>query len=201
VPTYKQRPIPKKEAENLPFYRPIDNLAFQAVENRKKIIPLLVLAVLGLALFGGFKAYSAHYENKASQLLDRGENEVLAKEFGRSRAARVARLKLGKLALDTKEYDRAIGWYAPVVDDKGAPALLRVTAQQNLALAYFKKGDSAKAIELLNKTARDPENSSDDYTQLLVAYVQEAGGHKDQALGIYKRLEPETQSTSLPPSH
>jgi predicted negative regulator of RcsB-dependent stress response len=227
MPTYKQRPISKKQKNaNLPFYRPIDHLAFKAMENRRKLAPFLIAGVLAFTLFGGFKAYSVHYEEKASRLLNEGQDEVLAKEYRRSKAAKIARMKLGKRSLDAKEYDRAVDWYGPVASDASAPALLRVAAQQNLAFAYLKKGDAAKALEWLDKASKDPQNSSDDYTQLLIARVHEISGevsgesvHKDKALMIYKTLsegsrEPavqeeaqarkkwlsETKPTSLPSS-
>jgi tetratricopeptide (TPR) repeat protein len=195
MPTYKQLPLPKKDqGANLPFYRPIDHLAFQVVEHRRKILPYVVVAVLAFALFGGFRAYSAHYEGNASQLLSAGQAEAVVKDYGRSKAARIARLKLGKTALDAKEYDRAIDWFTPVAGDQRAPALLRVSAQQNLAFAYLKKNDAAKALGFLEAAAKDPQNSSNDYTQLLIAYALESegssgtAGSKDKALVIYKTL-------------
>jgi len=198
VPTYKQRPISKKERdEKLPLYRPIDGLAFQVAKNRKKLVPYVILAVVAFALFGGFKAYTVHYEGKASGLLDQGRLEVVAKDYGRSKAAKVARIRLGKLALDDKEYDRAIDWYGPVAADKSTSTLLRITAKQNLALAYLKKSDAAKSIALLDEAAKDPANASDDYTQLLLAYAQETSGHKDKALQIYKTLADGSKEASV----
>jgi hypothetical protein len=188
MPTYKQRPHSKKQAESLPFYRPIDRLAFQVMRHRKKLAPFLIAVALVLGLLGAFKIYAAHYEDKASALLNRGELEALAKDYGRSKAAKIARVKLGKLSLDAKEYDRAIDWYAPVASDSSAPALLRIGAQQNLALAHLKKEDAAKAVEILRNAAKDPENASADYTELLLARTQEVGGHKDKALEIYRAL-------------
>lgn len=221
MPTYKQRPKAKKKTENLPLYRPIDRLALVVMENRKKLAPIVIAALVALAAFGGFKLYAAHYEGQASDLLNQGELEALTKDYGRSKAAQVARIKLGKTALDAKDYDRAITWYGPVASNASAPALLKIGAQQNLALAYLKKGDAAKAEDILAQAARDPQNVSSDYTELLLARTQEMGGHKDKALMIYrtlaegakeasvkaeaqerkKWLEPETQPVSLPPSH
>ncbi len=220
MPTYKQRPHVRKSDAPLPLYRPIDRLAIRAVESRKKIAPFAVAAVVLLVLFGAFKAYSSYYEGQASSLLNRNELEVLAKDYGRSRASKVARIKLGKTALDAKEYDRAIDWYAPLAADNAAPALLRVAAAQNLALAHLKKGEPTKGLEILDRTARDPQNANADYTQLLLARTQEMGGNKDKALEIYrtlaegakeatvkleaqerkKWLEPETQPAAPSPS-
>lgn len=221
MPTYKQRPKSKKKSENLPLYRPIDRLALVVMENRKKLAPILVTVLIALIAFGGFKLYSAHSESLASDLLNRDQLESVVKDYGRSKAAQVARIKLGKTALDAKDYDRAIAFYGPVAANTSAPSLLKIGAQQNLALAYLKKGDAAKAEDILAQTAKDPQNVSSDYTELLLARTQEIGGHKDKALMIYrtlaegakeasvkaeaqerkKWLEPETQPVSLPPSH
>jgi predicted negative regulator of RcsB-dependent stress response len=198
MPTYKQRPVSKKEREEkLPLYRPIDSLAFQVAENRKKLLPFVLLAVVAFALFGGFKAYKAHFESKASELLEKNELEAVARDYGNSKAAQVARIRLGKSAMDAKEFDRAVDWYAPVASDTSAPALLRIAAKQNLALAYLKKGDAAKAAALLDDASEDPANSSNDYTKLLLAYVQETSGHKDKALEIYKILADGSKEASV----
>ncbi|HEX5038311.1 MAG TPA: hypothetical protein VFX30_14235 [bacterium] len=198
MPTYKQRPVSRKERdEKLPLYRPIDGLALQVAENRKKLAPYILLVVVAFALFGVYKAYGAHYESKASGLLERGELETVAKEYGRSKAAQVARVRLGKQAMDAKEYDRAADWYGPVASNASAPALLRITAKQNLALAYLKKGEAAKAVGLLDDASKDPANVSADYTQLLLAYAQETSGHKDKALEIYKTLADGSKEASV----
>lgn len=188
MPTYKQRPHPKKKAEDLPLYRPMDRVALKIVENRGKIIPFVVAGLLILLLFAGYKAYSAHYENKAAALLNANEIERLAKDYERSKAAKIARLKLGKMALDTGEYDRAAAWYEPVASDPKAPAILRAAARQNLALSFLKKGDPAKAVEILENAANDPKNANGDYARLLLARVHETTGNKDKALEIYRSL-------------
>jgi uncharacterized MAPEG superfamily protein len=220
MPTYKQRPHSRKADEPLPLYRPIDRLALRAVENRRKLFPFLAAGAVLLAAFGGFKAYTHYYETKASGLLNRGDLEATVKEYGRSDAARVARIKLGKAALDAREYDRAAGWYAPLAADDSAPDLLRIAAAQNLALVHLKKNEQAQAAAVLEKAAKDPKNASADYTQLLLARAQEVGGNKREAFAIYrtlsegakepavklearereKWLEPETQSSGSAPS-
>lgn len=220
MPTYKQRPHVRKSDAPLPLYRPIDRLAIRAVENRRRLMPILAAVGFLLAVFAGFKAYSSYYEGKASGLLNKGELEILAKDYGRSNAAKVARIRLGKQALEGKEYDRAIEWYAPLASDASAPDLLRIAAGQNLALAYLKKGEAAKAAEILDRTARDPKNANADYTQLLLARAQEISGDNNRALATYrtlaegakepavkleaqerkKWLEPETQPAAPSPS-
>ncbi|HSA59050.1 MAG TPA: hypothetical protein VLJ37_05125 [bacterium] len=197
MPTYKQRPHLRKSDAPLPLYRPIDRLAIRAMENRRKLAPILAVAGVLLVLFAGLKAYSSYYQGKASALLNKGELEVLAKDYGRSNAAKVARIRLGKLALDGKEYDRAIDWYAPLASDASAPDLLRIAAGQNLALAYLRKGEAAKAAELLDRTARDPKNANADYTQLLLARAQEVSGNKDQAFAIYHTLSEGAKEPSV----
>lgn len=198
MPTYKQRPKPKKkEVVELPVYRPLDGLALWVAEHRSKVVPVVIAALIGLFLFGGIKAYSAYYESKASDLLNRGDLEVLAKDYPRSKSAQIARLKLGKLALEAKEYDRAIIWYEPVASNSDIPAFLRVGAQQNLALAYLKKGDAPKAEGLLLLASKDPQNVSSDYTQLLLARTQEEGGQKEKALTIYKTLSEGAKEASV----
>jgi tetratricopeptide (TPR) repeat protein len=188
VPTYKQRPHLRKSDEPLPLYRPIDKLAIRAVENRRKLFPIFVTVLVLLAAFAAFKAYSAYYESKASSLFNRGDLETAAKEYGRSRAAKAARIKLGRTALDAGEYDRAASWLAPLAHDPKAPDLLRIAAEQNLALVHLKKGEAAKAAEILERAAKDPKNAGADYTGLLLARAHEENGDKDRALAIYRTL-------------
>lgn len=195
MPVYKQ--LPQSKNKPLPFYRPIDRLMIWALENQKALIPFLVAAVAVLAIFAGMKGYSGHYEAKAAEMSDRGDIEKVVKEYSRSEAARLARARLAKRALEAKDYDKAIQWYAPLAEDHAASAILRIGAIQNIALAYLKKGDGPKAVELLEKVSRERENSTADWSQLLLARAYEVNGQKDQARDIYKNLSEGAVETGI----
>lgn len=195
MPTYKQ--LPRSKNKPLPFYRPIDRLMIWGWEKRKALTPFLGAAVIVLVVLAGMKGYSGYYEAKATEMSDRGDLEKVVKEYSRSEAARLARARLGKRALETKDYDKAIQWYAPLVEDQAAPVLLRIGAIQNMALAYLKKGDGPKAIELLEKATRERENRTADWSQLLLARVYEVNGQKDQARDIYKNLSEGAAETGI----
>jgi len=190
MPTYKTLPSSKK-SEELPLYRPIDDLVYSVWKKKDFLLPFVVVAVIALLGFVGFKSYVSHYESKASDLFNQGQLEAVIQQYGRSNAARLARMKLGKQALDTKDakdFDKAIQWYGAVAEDQNAPPILKVAAVQNLALAYLKKGDAAKAVSLLDQLSKDPFNRTADYTQLLLAYATEVKGDTDAAKNLYKSL-------------
>lgn len=191
MPVYKQLPKNKKKSEHLPFYRPVDHLVMVLWERRKALRPFLAVAASVLVFFFGMKFYSAHYEEKAGALLVKDSKDSLeevVRNYPRSHAANVSRMKLGKKALDQKNWDQASEWYGQVAQNQNAAAILRVAALQDMALASLKKGDAGAAVASLEKAAHDPGNQNQDYTQLLIARAQEVGGNKDKAKEIYKSL-------------
>lgn len=187
MPTYKALPISKK-TEPLPLYRPMDRWITAVWEKRGILTPLAIVVLIVLLAFVGLKTYAFRYEAKASALLDRGQAETAILKYPRSDAARLARLKLGKQALDAKDYDKAIQWYAPLTENADAPAILKIAATQNLALAHLKKGDAVKAVEVLDRAAKDRANLTADYTQLLLARAYEVKGDVEAAKGLYRTL-------------
>lgn len=150
-----------------------------------------------LLLLGGLKAYSVRYQEKGTMLLAEatqlpaGQRVVgyqgLVKKYPRSEAANLARLYLGYEALHQKKYDEAIGWYLPVSQSAADP-MLRVSALQNLALAWREKGDPQRAIDYLTKASKDSDNATQDYTQLLLANLYADSGQTEKAKEIYKIL-------------
>lgn len=184
--TYKRLPRTKKKG--LPFYRPIDRLMVFAWEKRKALVPFLIAVVAVAAILGGVQLYSSYYEGKATKAVLNGDLEKAVRGYPRSEAAKIARTRLGKRALDAKNYDEAIEWYAPLADDHAAPPILRIDALQNSALAHLKKGEETKAIELLEKAARDQNNRNQDYSQLLLAFARELSGQTEVAREAYKGL-------------
>lgn len=195
MPIYKN--MPHSKSKPLPFYRPIDRLMIWALERRKALTPFLAAAAVVLAIFAGMKGYSGYYETKATEMSNRGDLEGVVKDYSRSEAAGLARIRLGKRALEAKDYDQAIRWYTPLAEDHAAPTVLRIGAIQNMALAYLKKGNGPKAIELLEKASRERENSNGDYSQLLLARSLEVNGQKDRARDIYKNLSEGAAKTGI----
>ncbi len=186
MPTYKNLPTHKKEA--LPFYRPIDHWIATAWEKKEVLLPFAVVGVIALIAFVGIRSYGSRYEAKAVHLLETGQWEAVTREYPRSDAARLAYMKLGKQALDAKDYEKAIQWYGPVSENAKAPAILRMAAAQNLALVHLKKGEAAKAVDVLGRAAKDPANRTADYTQLLLARAQEVKGDAEAAKVLYRSL-------------
>lgn len=186
MPTYKSLPTHKKE--DLPLYRPVDRWVAAAWGKKQVLLPIAVVGVIALIAFVGLKSYGSRYEAKASNLLETGQWEAVTREYPRSGAARLARMKLGKQALDAKDYEKAIQWYGAVSENSKAPAILRVAASQNLGLAHLKKGEAAKAVDVLGRAAKDPANRAADYTQLLLARAQEMKGDAEAAKILYQSL-------------
>lgn len=170
-------------------------------------LPYFLGAVILLLLLGGVKVYSSLYRDHAADLLQKGEalegegrlslyREVV-KKYPRSEAAMMARLYLGFQALqagqldqahlDQVSLDQAVEWYDPVSRTHADP-LFRITALHNLALAWDKKGDTAKAITYLKEASADPENAMKDYSQILLAHLYTKTGQNDQAREILKIL-------------
>jgi len=196
MPTYKAIPASAKKTEELPFYRPIDRWITAAWEKKEVLTPFAVAAVIALVALAGFKFYGSRYESKAAILMNSGQLEPAVREYPRSAAARLARMKLGQKALEAKDYDKAVSWYGPVAESASTPAILKVAAAQNLALAHLKKGDATKAAEILEKSSKDPTNLSADYTRLLLARTQEIKGDKAAAKSVYQSLaEGATEAT------
>jgi tetratricopeptide (TPR) repeat protein len=188
MPLYKRIEKRRKKGNELPFYRPIDRLFLFLWGRRKTLAPLAAVLLLTLLAYGGLRYYASRYETGASLLLGRGELREAAERYPRSKAAMVARLKLGREAIEGGKYDEAVAWYLPVVEKGAATPLLRSAAFQNLALAYLKKGETDRALEILEKSAADPGNVAPDYARLLLAKVYESKGDGDKALEIYKSL-------------
>ncbi len=197
MPTYKNLPKKKESVKNLPLYRPIDTLVHKVWTVRSKLTPFLIVVGLGLFLFFGYKAYTNHYEEKARILFQSGENEKVASLYPRSSAAFLARMKLGRKALDDKKYEEAIQWYAPLVNQKSAADIIHISAVQNLALAYLKKGEGQRSVQLLEKISQDPKNVMADYSRLLLARTYETMGDKEKAIQIYKELSEGSATTSI----
>ncbi len=185
---YKQLPQKKEKAADLPFYRPIDRLFLMIQEKRGMLAPFLVTAAILVLLYGGFRFYSQNYEAKASGLFNQEKLEEVTRELPRSRVASVARVKLGSQALEVGQWDKAVQWLEPVTQDSQVSPLLKIVALQNLALSRLKQGSPQKAIELLNRAAKDPQNAASDYSSLLLAQVYEENGDLDRAKEIYKTL-------------
>lgn len=165
-------------------------------------LPYFLGAVILLLLLGGVKVYSSLYRDHAADLLQKGETlegegrlglyREVVKKYPRSEAAMMARLYLGFQALqasqlDQARLDQAVEWYNPVSRTRADP-LFRITALHNLALAWDKKGDTAKAITYLKEASADPENAMKDYSQILLAHLYTKTGQNDQAREILKIL-------------
>jgi len=187
MPTYKTLPKSRK-TEALPLYRPIDDLVYSAWKKKEILMPFLVVGFVALLAFVGFQSYSNRYDSKASDLFNQGNFESVIREYPRSGSSRIARMKLGKQAFEAKDFDKAIAWYGPVAQDADAPAILRIAGTQNLALAYLKKGDAAKSVELLERASKDRMNRTADYTQLLLARAEEVKGDVEAAKALYQSL-------------
>ncbi len=130
MPTYKELSSNKKtqpkKADVLPWYSVPENWFSVAT-------PVAILLLVVIAVYGAVKMYRGSVADKSSALvsapgIDAAGLEGVVKKYPKSDAAAVARVKLGKQALDQSRWDDAIAWYAPVADDRSSPALLRVTA-------------------------------------------------------------------------
>jgi hypothetical protein len=190
MPTYKQLPHkknPKKIAAAAPWYTIPENWVTLGA-------PVAMLILLLAAGIGIFKFYRSFVANKASTLVSApqispADLEAVVKKYPKSDAASVARVKLGKKALDAGQWQEAIRWYEPVSTNKSAAAVLRVTALHNMALASLKEDkNSEKALSLLDQARKDAGNEDVDYTDLLSAHVRELSGEKEKAVAIYKSL-------------
>ncbi|MBI3540677.1 MAG: hypothetical protein HY073_00790, partial [Deltaproteobacteria bacterium] len=123
---YKNLPHSRKKTEELPFYRPIDRVVDFLWENREKLFPYLVAVLVLLVVYGGYRLYGLRYESSASQMLEQGDLEGAVQKYPRANASQIARLKLGRKALEAKQYEEAIRWYQALADPHTNNSLYRV---------------------------------------------------------------------------
>ncbi len=158
--------------------------------------PFAMILIVFSIFMGAFKVYVNHYQDKAAALLatasGQGDKQKdiyqeVIKRYPRAEASWVARSLLGHEALEAKHYSEAIQWYQSLTTTSVTP-MLRISALHNLALAYLEQGDWKKSLETLTQAVNDPENAMKDYSQLLLARVQEGLGNKDKAVELYQQL-------------
>ncbi len=174
--------------EALPLYRPLDSLVGEGVKHKRTVLSVAVVIVSLALIYLGMNAYQDLYQSKAAEFLKKGEPKIVIEKYSRSDAAILAHIKLGEEALKNEKYDDAIRYYEPLSQKKALPAVLRVGASQNLALAYLKKGQADLALDILKKISLDPENAHPDYAKLLEAHVWEVKGDMVKSQEIYKQL-------------
>ena len=150
------------------------------IDKIRTLLPYAFAGAVILLLLGGLKAYSSMYQGWAANLLESATEQApeqknriyqeVIKKYSRSGAADLARIRLGSEALQEKKYDEAIDWYLPLTQ-KAHLSLLRITALEDLALAWKGKGDLNKSVEYLKRASDDHANAARDYTQFLLARV------------------------------
>ena len=177
----------KSDTLKLPLYRPLDDLVDESMKHKRTVVSIVIVVFSITFIYLGMSYYQSRYQEKAADLLQRDPKAVLA-QYPRSDAAVLAGVKLGEAALKNSQWDDAIFYYKLLSEKKSIPAIVRVGASQNLALAYLNKGEKEIALQTLLKIEADPENIQQDYTKLLEAHVWEAKGDEAKAQTLYQQI-------------
>ena len=186
MPIYKN--VPGKKPESLPFYRPVDKVAFWFWNQRRLMVPIVILTAVTGSAWAGLSSYRSWAEGKAAVILETDTPEKVVDRYPRSSAARIARIQLGDKALAEEKWDEAIRLFQKVAEDRRSDAFLRITALQNEGLALAKKGEWVQSVAVLEKASKDPDNAMADYSSLLLAHVYALKGDEAESKEIYRIL-------------
>ncbi len=183
--------------KKLPFDRRIDHAPglfskfLQTVWARRRLLLALLLGG-GLIIGGGigYGSYREQRQRNAFELLEKNPDnpQELLTRYPRSDAAQIARMFLAEQALRSQQWDQAISLYEEILKVKIGNPFFRVTAHENLALAYRGKKDLVRSAELLRETVKDPENPAGDHSRLLLARVLGESDQPEEAEKILQEL-------------
>jgi len=175
--------------------------------NRRNIIIGLLCCVLAILGWSSLSYYLARQEDRAAALLTeavgQGTTEqrkaLLQKvldEYGRTGSAMWAKVEMGHLAFDARQYDEAIRVYLAVSKDLAKSSPIFPLVQLNLAQAYENKNGLSEALAVYKSLAEIKGFASEAYLAMGRIYeLQKAGSQAKEMYG--KALAEEGASPAL----
>lgn len=161
---------------------------------------LLLLFILGIGLY--VRHHRAEQNIAASALFEAGQFQAILKEYPGTDTAKWTRLKMATQSIGEQKWDEALGHILPFWENKEVAELdpmVRVGLFHMRAFIHFKKQEKDKAIEFLQDALKDPENSTRDYTELLLAHVRESSGSAEDKLESQKIFQTLAETATMLP--
>jgi len=165
--------------------------------NKRNIIIGLLCCVLAIVGWSSLRYYLARQEDRAAVLLAEAVGQGAAEQrkalllkvlddYGRTGSAKWAKIEMGHLAFDARQYDEAIKVYLGVRDDlaKSSPVLPLV--QLNLAQAYENKNALPEALAAYQRLAEIKGFAGDAY--LAMGRIHELQKAVSQAKEMYGKV-------------
>ena len=197
----KRKKISKKELLKKPdeFITLSTRTLGWAKDNATKVIWIGSGVVLLLILYFGYNAYRNYQEKlghekyfSSLEITDPDQKlkklEEMLKEFPNTKAAQAARVDMGHLYYQKKDFSRAVYYYQSALNQGKFPQTFKTMIQVNLAYAYEQKGDLQQAAKTLLEVTQGQDNLLKEDSLLNLARIYQKMGKKAEAKTTYRNL-------------
>ena len=178
-------------------------------------LAVIILVYLGMNTYTKYKnrkgqeAYNIAYYALSKNIGQEADPEKIAQsaeqfqrvieEYAATKAGKLALPELAFLRFEEKNYDEAISLYEQFLEKEKHRPAYQSLARMALAICYEEKGESQKAIEILEKLYNNPHNFIAEQSMLSLARLYRETNQNEQAKKILKEfVEQYQQSPFLP---
>jgi predicted negative regulator of RcsB-dependent stress response len=186
--------------------------AFDFVKGHKRLFDYLGMAVLCLiVVYMGVYAYTRYINKKGQEAFNKafyamndqtGSDKAkpssanteklfndLIKDYGMSKAAKLALPELAYAKFEQKKYDEAISLYEEYLDKVSDTEPYNSLTRMALSTCYEQKGEYDKAIAPLEKIMEGPDDYIKEQAMLNLARVYRLAGKKDKSNEIITKFK------------
>jgi predicted negative regulator of RcsB-dependent stress response len=186
--------------------------AFDFVKGHKRLFDYLGMAVLCLiVVYMGVYAYTRYINKKGQEAFNKafyamndqtGSDKAkpssanteklfndLIKDYGMSKAAKLALPELAYAKFEQKKYDEAISMYEEYLDKVSDNEPYNSLTRMALSTCYEQKGEYDKAIAPLEKIMEGPDDYIKEQAMLNLARVYRLAGKKDKSNEIITKFK------------
>jgi predicted negative regulator of RcsB-dependent stress response len=178
--------------------------AIDFVKGHKHLFDYLGMAVLGLMIiYMGVYAYTRYINKKGHEAFNKAYYAInnqtgsdkaqpssenteklfndLIKDYGMSKAAKLALPELAYAKFEQKKYDEAISMYEEYLDKVSDNEPYNSLTRMALSTCYEQKGEYDKAITSLEKIIEGPDDYIKEQAMLNLARVYRLAGKQDKS--------------------